>query len=106
MEALKLLRGQVAESRMQTLTIVPTLDELEDGYPRRGAGRDRLGGTLGFEGGKEALHHGIIVTIGGTAHADGDTMISQQVLVVEAGIVAAAVRVMQQWVKRSRLRLT
>ena len=55
--------------------------------------------TLGFEGGVEALHHGVIVGVARAAHADLDTMLSQWALIVPltlaelsltSGIVTAA----------------
>ena len=51
---------------------------------------------LGLEDRKEALHGRIIVHVAGTTHAGQGLGIGQELLIVAAGILAAAVGVMQQ----------
>ena len=52
--------------------------------------------AFGFENMKEALHNRIVVTVGLSAHANGDVVLSQEGLVVMSGILAAAIRMMPQ----------
>jgi len=49
--------------------------------------------TLGFEGGVEAFHHSIVIAVAPAAHTDLDAMLSQQILVIVAGILTALVGV-------------
>lgn len=51
---------------------------------------------LAFQGGKETFHRGIVITIAPPAHTSLQVMISQQSLVVVAGILTAPIRVMDQ----------
>ena len=54
---------------MAALAVVPDLDPLEDGRPRRGAGRPGPGvDELGLEGGEEALGHGVVEAVARPAH--------------------------------------
>ena len=55
---------------MKTLRIVPHFNELEDGKAGGGTGKEGLVGTLGFEGSKETLLHGIVVAIPKAANAE------------------------------------
>ncbi len=49
---------------MQTLTIVPNLDELEDSRLRLSLRFKRMIGTFSFQRRMETLHGGVIVTMG------------------------------------------
>src|SRR5476649_2015876 len=45
---------------------------------------------------EEALHRGIVPDVAGATHAAGDAVIDHQPLELLAGVLAAAIRVMQQ----------
>ena len=53
--------------------------------------------TFGFEGADTAFHQGIVVRISSAAHRNDDAVGGQQLLVGSAGILPAAVRMMQQF---------
>jgi hypothetical protein len=81
---------------MQTKAMLPDLDDPEDAQSGRRLTGQGPGGTLGFEGGPKALHHGAIVTIGSMVHADRKMVFIEQNLLVVASKLAAAIRVMEQ----------
>ena len=51
---------------------------------------------LRFEAGKERLHGRVVVTVAGPAHASHDLMLGQEGLIIMAGVLAAAVGMMEQ----------
>ncbi len=53
------------------------------------------GDTFRLERTKEALHDGIVVAVACSAHADGEVVLSEQILVGVSGILAATIGVMQ-----------
>src|SRR5437762_13612650 len=53
-----------------------------------------------FEGGEKAFRHCVVPAIAFTAHAALDAVYRQQLLIVMAGVLAAAIRVMQQTLRR------
>src|SRR5262245_58660869 len=54
-----------------------------------------LGEQLCFQRGKEALHHGVVPTIAGTAHGTPDTACRQLLLIGHRAVLAAAIRMVQ-----------
>ena len=66
---LKLGRAEIAQGGMQTLRLYQTSMYSKIVGLRFGFGRKGLIGTLSFQGGEEALHGGIIITIARAAHA-------------------------------------
>jgi hypothetical protein len=60
----ELLWSKITESRVKTLSIIEHFDVLENSDASLVPRSKRLGCAFGFEGGKEAFHHGIIITIG------------------------------------------
>jgi hypothetical protein len=82
---------------MPTKTIVKALNELEDTTTRLLMGlKNRARSTFVFERAKETLHHGIVVTVARTAHADLNALGSQQLQIAITGVLATPIRVMQQ----------
>ena len=69
---------------------------LKDRRSRFGFGAKSSIGTFSFQGGEEALHGRIVITIAGAAHADLALSCLQQAPVSLTGILAAAIRVVQQ----------
>jgi len=57
-------------------------------------------GAFGFQGTDAAFHECVIVGITRTTHRDGDAIVGQEVLVAGAGILPAAVRMMEQGAMR------
>ena len=89
-------RGQVAQRRVPPLVVVEHLDVLEDAGLGFGPGlvvlmvRQFL-----FEAGKKALHWCVVPALTHAAHAALDTVLGEELLVVAAGILAAAVAMCQ-----------
>jgi len=81
---------------MEPLPIVEHLDVIENGRPGGGTCRERLVGTLRFEGGEEALLHGVVVAVAGATHAGLNVMGGQQFAVGVGGVLSAAVGVVEQ----------
>lgn len=95
--------AKVAERGVQTLTIVPSFDVLEDGGAGMSACVELFIGAFGLEGTEKAFHGGIVKTVSTAAHADL-AMISGQVLQIGfTGVLAALVRMMQQVRRRIAL---
>jgi hypothetical protein len=94
--ALKIGWTEIAQSRMAAAQVVPNLNVIEQTGTSFLTGDIASVHTLGFEGGEEAFHDRIVITVAGPAHADLNTMFSQQQLVIVAGILAAAIRMVQQ----------
>src|SRR5438270_6043858 len=53
-----------------------------------------------FEGGEKAFRHRVVPAVAFTAHAAVDAVYRQQLLILVAGVLAAAIRVMQQTLRR------
>src|SRR2546430_16011756 len=53
-----------------------------------------------FEGGEKAFRHRFVPAIAFTAHAALDAVYRQQLLILVAGVLTAAIRVMQQTLRR------
>ncbi len=87
-------RGTVVpERRVQALTIIEHLDVLEQRQPRDGArGRRRV--EFGLERAEETLHHRVVVTVTPAAHAARDAVALEQSLERTAGVLRAAIAVM------------
>src|SRR5258705_4125753 len=83
---------------METLTIVINLQELKNhGTGMSARVKDMEIDTFGFESAKETFHDGVVVAVGLSAHANGDVVLSQEGLVVISGILAPAIRMMEQF---------
>ena len=81
---------------MPPLTVIPHFDEFEDRLTRFRPRRKTIVGALGFQGGKETLHHGIVVAVAGATHARCDLSLGEQRLVIATGVLAPAIRMVQQ----------
>src|SRR3954463_15937693 len=86
--------AQVSQRRVTPLAIVKHLDPLKE----RGAGLGRAGPALlvhqlALQRPKKALHHRVVITVAAAAHAAGDSMLSQQALIVIAGVLHPAITV-------------
>src|SRR5260370_20886671 len=91
------IRAQVSESRVPPTTIVEEFDVFEDRAAGLGSRAPlSLGDQFDFEGGEEALRHRIVPTVSAAAHAAQDSVVRHQLLIFPTGILAAAIRVMQQ----------
>lgn len=80
---------------METYSVIEGFDVSEDGLD----GLSPLGPgakEFSFESAPEGLHGGIVVAIGFTAHAGEDAMGTQEGLVSGAGILNAAIGVVEQ----------
>jgi len=76
--------------------MVINLPELKNHGTGMGARRENMEiDTFDLKGAKETLHNRIVVTVGLSAHANGDGVLSQEGLVVMSGILAAAIRMKQ-----------
>src|SRR5690242_16979273 len=92
---------QVAEGRMSPLPIVEQLDVFEDFAAGLGSGTPAaLINQFELEGGEKTLRHRIIPAVAFTAHATQHAVRRQQLLILVAGVLAAAIRVMQQALRR------
>lgn len=89
--ALKSGWAEIAQSRMATAQIVPNLNVIEQTGTSFLTGDIASVHTLGFEGGEEAFHDRIVVTVACATHADLNAVYSQQPLVIMAGILTAAI---------------
>ena len=78
------------------MAIVPNLNVLKDRRSRfRFCVKSSIS-TLSFQGGEEALRGRIVITIPGTAHADLALSRLQQVPITLTGVLAAAIRMVQE----------
>ena len=85
--------AEVAQRRVQTLTIVPSFDVLEDGRTSLGPGGELRIGAFSLECAEKAFHSGIVEAIPDAAHADLAVISGQALLIDFAGVLAALVRV-------------
>src|SRR5882724_12538145 len=94
---LKLAGRQIAQRRVEPLLVIDPLDEFADACP--GVGQVTIFGSvdlLVFKRFHKALGFGIVVGIAPPAHADGHTVLLQQINVSAAGILYAAIGMMHQ----------
>ena len=94
--AFELHGTEVAERGVQTVTIVPTFDVLEDGRASLGPCVKLPISAFDLERAEKAFHRSIVETIAGAAHADLAMIGSQALLIHFTGVLAALIRVMQQ----------
>lgn len=82
---------------MTSLTIVPGLDVPEDGAARVIPGVPvSLDDQFQFQRGKEAFRDRVVPAVALVAHAGDDPVLGEQRAIVIAGVLDAAIRVMQQ----------
>src|SRR3990172_11071377 len=90
-------RAAVAETRMPALPVVPGLDVGEDRLTGGVAGAPvGLEDQLYLQRGEEALGDGVVPAVAFLAHARDEPVRRQERLVGAAGVLAAAIGVMQQ----------
>src|SRR6476619_7027588 len=66
---LKVLRGKISDRGVAAAPIVEPLDEVEDCASRLGLGLEAVPREkLAFEGGEEALAHGVVIGVADRAH--------------------------------------
>ena len=80
---------------MPTLTIVKGHDVSKEFNPGLAVGSKYDISTFALQGRPEALHGRIIPTITDTAHTDSHVGSDQAFLVINASVLAAAIRMMQ-----------
>lgn len=85
--------AEIAKRGMQTLTIVPAFDVLEDGGTGLGTRGELCLGAFGLEGREKAFHGGVVETIADAAHADLAVLSDQVLLIGLTGVLAALIRV-------------
>jgi hypothetical protein len=82
---------------MASLTVVEDLDVLEEGRPRLDArGECVPGEQFARQGGEEALHHSVVVTVPHGAYRAADAHVSAALAEYERGILAAVVARLSQ----------
>ena len=86
---------------MSPLPVVEQLDVFEQLVAGLSSGTPPAGiDQFDFEGGEKAFRHRVVPAIAFTAHAALDAVYRQQLLILVAGVLAAAIRVMQQTLRR------
>jgi hypothetical protein len=66
-------RAELAQGRVAPAWVGEAFEVVEDGHPRLGPGAEAvLVEELAFQGGEEALGHGVIETVTDRAHRRGD----------------------------------
>src|SRR2546422_416104 len=82
---------------MSSPPIVEGLEVIEELTARRGPrGPGRVVDELDLQRGEEALGDGVVPAVAPPAHAADDPVLRQPPLVVAAGVLTAAIRMMQQ----------
>src|SRR5438034_7791008 len=82
---------------MSSPPIVEGLEVIEELTARRGPrGPGRVVDELDLQRGEEALGDGVVPAVAPPAHAADDPVLRQHPLVVAAGVLTAAIRMMQQ----------
>ncbi len=90
-------RGVIAEGRVPTPPIVESLDVLEDVRCRFFTGRVvPMVHALARECPEETFDTGVVPAVACAAHAGGDAVLAEQTLVAMCGVLAAAIRVVQE----------
>src|SRR5215212_3879069 len=98
LQVLTLIRywSPVAERRMQPLAIIKPFDILKHGAPcRRVTGKDGQW-QFGLQGGKEALHCGIVPAVAFATHTALHLALYQERLILSTGILAASITMVEQ----------
>jgi hypothetical protein len=91
------IRTQVTESRVPSLAIVKAPDVFEDfGAGLSSAVPLTVVNQFELEGSEEALRYRVVPAVSLAAHAAADSVPCQQPLIFRAGVLATAIRVMQQ----------
>ena len=86
---------------MSPLPVVEQFDVFEQLVAGLSSGTPPAGiDQFDFEGGEKAFRHRVVPAIAFTAHAALDAVYRQQLLILVAGVLAAAIRVMQQTLRR------
>jgi hypothetical protein len=103
-EVFELKRGKVAQSRMEALRVVKSLDIIKE----HGLGMLEVKGclvmeALGFQGSPKAFHRGIVVTAASVTHTGQDLMRVEQLTEGACGILHTAIRVMNLGAKGPEL---
>jgi len=89
---------------VKSLTVIEAFDIFEDGQVDvRIIAPVVSVQQLDFECAKERFHGGVIITIAFGAHAANDTMALEQGAIESAGVLNAAIRVMNTTLDRSAL---
>ncbi len=81
---------------MPSLPVIPDLYEIEYGLPSLLNCSKAYSRTFCSQRSEETLHHGIVIAVAGSTHAGLDTIVLQDLAVFLAGILAAAITVMDQ----------
>src|SRR3989441_10664580 len=90
---------------MPPLAIVEELEVLEElGARRRPSGPGRVMDQLDFQRREEALGDGVVPAVAPAAHTADDPVLRQDPLVVAAGVLTSAIRMMQQTLRRGAAR--
>src|SRR2546426_1828385 len=98
-------RAEIAERRMSPLPVVEDLKVIEQlGARRRPRGPRRVVHELDLQRREETLSHGIVPAIAAAAHAAHDSVLGQDALVVAAGVLTAAIGMMEQPLRRAPAR--
>src|SRR6266700_4535174 len=88
-------RCPVTDGRVPPLLVVEHLDVVERQVLAAADGLEALP-ELELEGREPALHRSVVVAVASSAHAAGDAVLAEHLLVVLAGVRAALVGVMEQ----------
>src|SRR6478752_8632271 len=78
---------------MDPVSVIEGVDVVVDHESGFGAGGGDAVEGLGFEGGPKALHGGVVVTVGGSAHAGGHAQEAQGLLPCRGGVLGSPVAV-------------
>src|SRR5438132_1318927 len=82
---------------MKSLPVIPNFDVFKDGTACRGMSLPMMTiEQLPTQGGKEALSHRVVITVGAPTHAGCDLMRRQQLTIFGGRVLHPAISVMQQ----------
>jgi hypothetical protein len=96
-------RAVLAQSGMATVGIVEAFAVVEDRHPGLGAGAEAVAvAQLPFQGGEEALGHGVASGVADRAQRGSDAGFTAAATKGQAGVLAALVAVMDQALGRRR----
>src|SRR2546428_9148164 len=94
-------RAEIAERRMPPPPVVEDLEVIEQlAARRRPRGPRRVVDELDLQRREETLGHGVVPAIAPAAHAAHDPVLGQDALVVAAGVLTAAIGMMEQPLRR------
>ncbi len=89
---------------MEPLAIIEYLQVIKEGQVDLGMGEPVLAmNEFGFKGAEERFHGGIVVAVSGGAHAGEDAVTLEELTVISAGVLAAAVGMVEQACGRSAM---